>query len=65
MISTTTIRKSATAVALLGAFALGGSALAGAAGNGSSSGSSSSGSDSTETRPAPRPREALSSDAAA
>jgi len=57
VLSTTVIRKSAVTVAALGAFGLGGSAIAGAAGD-----STSSRSDSAETRPA---RDALSSEVAA
>ena len=60
----TTIRKTAVTVAALGAFGLGGAALAGAAGNGNSSSSTSSGS-STQQRPAPAQREALSTENAA
>jgi uncharacterized membrane protein YkoI len=63
---TTTIRRTAMAVAALGALALGGSAIAGAAdGNGSSS---SSGSTTTTTQapdPGRGPRQPLSADAAA
>jgi len=53
---TTTIRKSAKAVAALAALGLGGAAIAGAAGNAGSP---------SQTRPDRPPREALSSDVAA
>lgn len=59
------IRKSAMAVAGLGALALGGAAVSGAADNGTPSGSSSPGSNSSYTRQAPPQRETLSSDVAA
>jgi uncharacterized membrane protein YkoI len=59
---TTTVRKSAVTVAALGAFALGGSALADARDNTTTSGSSTTPS---QTRPAPRDRQPLSSDIAA
>ena len=61
---TTTVRKTAVTVAALGAFALGGSALADARDNTTSSGSSTATSPS-QTRPAPRGRQPLSSDVAA
>ena len=61
---TTTVRKSAVTVAALGAFALGGSAHADARDNTTSSGSSTAASPS-QTRPAPRDRQPLSSDVAA
>jgi uncharacterized membrane protein YkoI len=61
---TTTIRKSAVTVAALGAFALGGSALADARDNTTTSGSSTPSSSSQTQRPA-RDRQPLSSDAAA
>src|SRR4051812_17984943 len=60
---TSTIRRTAMAVAALGALGLGGSAIAGAADNGSSSASGSS-STTTQTRDH-GPRPALSADAAA
>ena len=61
---TTTVRKTAVTVAALGAFALGGSALADARDNTTSTGSSTATSPS-QTRPAPRDRQPLSSDVAA
>src|SRR4051812_41637196 len=61
---TTTVRKSAVTVAALGAFALGGSALANARDNTTTSGSSTAPSSSQTQRPA-RDRQPLSSDAAA
>jgi hypothetical protein len=63
---TTTVRKSAVTVAALGAFALGGSALADARDNTTSSGSSTTtATNSSQARPAPRDRQTLSSDVAA
>src|SRR4051812_5150395 len=61
---TTAVRKSAVTVAALGAFALGGAALADARDNATSSGSSTAASP-AQTRPAPRDRQPLSSDVAA
>jgi len=61
---TTAVRKSAVTVAALGAFALGGSALADARDNTTSTGSSTATTPS-QTRPAPRDRQPLSSDVAA
>src|SRR4051794_28564329 len=61
-----TIRKSATTVAVLGAFGMGGAAIAGAADTSSSTGSASSETSATTKSPQGRPpREALSSDVAA
>jgi hypothetical protein len=62
---TTTIRKSALTVAALGAFALGGSALADARDNTTTSGSSASPSSSSQTQRPARDRQPLSADAAA
>jgi uncharacterized membrane protein YkoI len=63
---TTTVRKSAVTVAALGAFALGGSALADARDNTTSSGSSTTtATSSSQARPASRDRQPLSSDVAA
>jgi hypothetical protein len=64
---TNTIRKSATTVAVLGAFGMGGAAIAGAADTSGSTWTSSSGTSTTTTK-APQgrpPRAALSSDVAA
>ena len=61
---TTTVRKSAVTVAALGAFALGGSALADARDNATPSASSTATSPS-QTRPSPRDRQPLASDVAA
>ena len=61
----TTIRKSAVTVAALGAFGLGGAALAGAADNSTSTTNSSSSSNSTRSQNARPPRDTLSGDAAA
>jgi uncharacterized membrane protein YkoI len=61
---TTAVRKSAVTVAALGAFALGGSALADARDNTTSS-TSSTATTPSQTRPAPPDRQPLSSDVAA
>ena len=65
MLDSTTIRKSAVTVAALGAFGLGGAALAGAADKSGSAGSSSSATGYGQMPPGGPQREALSSDAAA
>jgi hypothetical protein len=61
---TRTLRKSPLTAAALGAFGLGGAAVAGATDNGSSTGTSSSTAPSSQNRPA-RDRQPLSADAAA
>jgi uncharacterized membrane protein YkoI len=61
----TVIRKSAAAVAALGALGLGGAAIAGAAGSGSSSGTSATATSTSQTQAQRPQRQALSSDAAA